>query len=636
MRAFSASMRPVRAQWLAGLSAVAVLAIAFEGGGYSLGARAAAAVAVWWAIVLAVLLGGRARVNWTAIATLCFLAGLTLWTGLSALWSSNAEASFAEFGRAVLYLGVFVLIALVVRRSGRREAILDGVAVAIAIVGVVALATRLFPSLTSAGATLTFLPQSVQRLAYPLNYWNGLAIFIAIGFPLLLRGAVIWRSSLARAAAVAALPPLSAAMYLTSSRGGFAALACGIAVFGMCADHRWTIAGAVLVAGVGGAAAINVLSLHPRLVDGPFAGPVVAGEGHRVALALAAISVAVGGAFLALSRIGSRAPRPSRSLEVALVGVIVVAVLVGIASQHPVRRFDAFTQPPSLSGPPQVLQDHLLSGGGTGRWQLWSAAARESDHRLLTGGGAGTFGEWWAAHGTLPLFVLDAHSLYLETLGELGLVGIVLLLGALLIASVGAVMQLRRGSSRVTTAAAMGAVAAYLLGAGVDWMWELPAVSAMGIALLGVLAVSDDGAQEQRPWARPLRLGVVAVAALAIACCAVPWIAQTRLDASQSAAKRGQLRSAYADALAARRLMPWAATPDVQAALVAEQARDLPLAQRLISRAIEHDRNNWSLWYIRGRILRAEGHSGASRRNLRHALSLNPHSAALVNAVSGP
>ncbi len=49
----------------------------------------------------------------------------------------------------------------------------------------------------------------------------------------------------------------------------------------------------------------------------------------------------------------------------------------------------------------------------------------------MLGGGAGSYEAWWAQHGSIPLFVRYAHSLYLEVLGELGVVGLVLLLSAL-------------------------------------------------------------------------------------------------------------------------------------------------------------------------------------------------------------
>ena len=65
--------------------------------------------------------------------------------------------------------------------------------------------------------------------------------------------------------------------------------------------------------------------------------------------------------------------------------------------------------------------------------------------------------------------MLDAHSLYLETLAELGLVGLALLVLALAPPLV--------AGFRGVEAAATGGYVAFLIHAGLDWDWELPAVT---------------------------------------------------------------------------------------------------------------------------------------------------------------
>ena len=80
------------------------------------------------------------------------------------------------------------------------------------------------------------------------------------------------------------------------------------------------------------------------------------------------------------------------------------------------------------------------------------------------------------------------HSLYIETLGELGIVGLALLLSALV---VGVVTALRRLFSSVANmrpllAGLVAAFVAFLFEAGFDWMWELTAVSGLAFAMLAV------------------------------------------------------------------------------------------------------------------------------------------------------
>ena len=80
----------------------------------------------------------------------------------------------------------------------------------------------------------------------------------------------------------------------------------------------------------------------------------------------------------------------------------------------------------------------------------------------------------------------DAHNLYLETLAELGAPGLILLL--LVLGMPFAAVKRARAATPLA-AAACGAYVAFLLHAGIDWDWEMPAVtlSALfcGLALIG-------------------------------------------------------------------------------------------------------------------------------------------------------
>jgi hypothetical protein len=84
---------------------------------------------------------------------------------------------------------------------------------------------------------------------------------------------------------------------------------------------------------------------------------------------------------------------------------------------------------------------------------------------------------------------VDAHSLYLETLAELGLVG----LGLLALALAPPLLAAFRGASGGAGAAAAGGYVAFLFHAGVDWDWEMPAVTVAGL-LCGAAALRDRAA----------------------------------------------------------------------------------------------------------------------------------------------
>ena len=105
----------------------------------------------------------------------------------------------------------------------------------------------------------------------------------------------------------------------------------------------------------------------------------------------------------------------------------------------------------------------------------WRAALNEYRAHPALGDGAGAFGRYWLQHPSADPGVQgtrDAHSLYIETLAELGPFGLALLLIAL-----GAPLAALPRARSPAVPAAAGAYVAYLVHAAVDWDWEMPAVT---------------------------------------------------------------------------------------------------------------------------------------------------------------
>ena len=110
----------------------------------------------------------------------------------------------------------------------------------------------------------------------------------------------------------------------------------------------------------------------------------------------------------------------------------------------------------------------------------------------LRGEGSGSFGVEWLQRRKIPEAAQDAHSLYIETAGELGLVG----LAALALFLGGAAVAARRafGRNPGLTAGWIAGASVWLVHAGLDWDWEMPALSLIAIALAGALIAQGDGA----------------------------------------------------------------------------------------------------------------------------------------------
>ena len=147
--------------------AVAVLyvALAVANGGYSTGLTAAATVGVWWAVVIALAIGGwpRSRLPAAALGAGACLAGLAAWMAISVGWASDDGGTFVEIVRALGYLGVFVLVVISSPRASVRTW-LGGLALGLVIVAGLALLSRFEPSF-GGGKELGSVPPIGRRQA---------------------------------------------------------------------------------------------------------------------------------------------------------------------------------------------------------------------------------------------------------------------------------------------------------------------------------------------------------------------------------------------------------------------------------------------------------------------------------------
>jgi tetratricopeptide (TPR) repeat protein len=642
-------------------AALAVFGLGLNDGTYGLAPRNSVAIAVWWALALAVCLSlwPLGRPPRAALVAGGLLAALAALTALSLVWAESDEKAFAEFNRVALYLGVFALVVAAAPR-GSAQRWCEGIALGITALALLALVSRLYPDLIGSHDVRRFVSPDETRLTYPLNYWNGLAILTGLAFPLLLATATARRSLAVRGLALAPLPALVAVIYLTSSRGGAAAAALGTLAFLALTSRRGNAALAAVCAALGSIGVIAVLRARTELVDGPLQSAAAHSQGRSAAVLILLLCVLTGVLYALGARFLLRRPLPlSRRAGQAIAAVAVVAAIGGIVALDPIERFEQFKQSPDSLEEPQrdFIRAHLVSSNGSGRWQFWGTALDEFETRPVLGRGAGSYEAWWAEHGNLFRFIRDAHSLYLETLAELGLVGFALLLALFGYAAAVGVGRLRRSrqDERPAVAALVGLFLAFALAVGIDWMWELTVVGLIGIAAIGLLCgpatqVRSGPSSEPAPGgparqpARSASTGrnrwlqrgprgriglsvTLAVVTLAlIAAQAIPLLAHNEIRASQEAADRGDAGAALESALAARRLQPWAASPHLQLALVQEQVGQLRSAAKSIRGAIDRDGSDWRLWLVRARIETKSGAFEQARQSLARARELNPRS----------
>jgi O-antigen ligase len=281
---------------------------------------------------------------------------------------------------------------------------------------------------------------------------------------------------------------------------------------------------------------------------------------------------------------------------------VALAVLTGVFDRfgppHELARtaYHDFVHEPPVSG--TRLEERLFSFSGNSRPILWRQAWIQSTANPATGGGAASFEAYWLEHRPIGTKVRDAHSLYLETLAELGPLGLALLLTALGLPALAAV----RGRTNPLVPGALGAYAAFLLHAGADWDWELAGVTLAallcGAALLVAARRTTPPALGPRGRGASLgAVGAVGVAAL------VGLLGNHALARSADAAQAGDWAASERWAERAQTLAPWSSEPWRRIGLAQERAAD---ARPFLLRAVVKEPGDWELrlelaWMSTGR-----------------------------------
>ena len=614
-----------------------VVYLGMKGGGYDPLVHDPVGIAVWWIALATVAVGAlpRRRVRGLAWVALGLLVAFAVWTALSLGWTESTTRTSADLARIAGYAGIFAL-AVLARASRKADRLLGAVAAGIATIVAVALLSRLHPSwFPEADQTANFIADSRERLSYPIDYWNGLGALIAIGIPLVLHCATAARSLLLRALAAAAVPAMALAVFLTLSRGSIAAAAIAVALFLAVASDRLPKLVALLLTGAGAAVLIATADHKDALQHG-LANDAAHRQGNEMLVVVLAVCVLVGvlQAAVSLAFADERRPRWTRvsraHATAATVAVVVLALVVAVALDAPGRASDGWHEF-ERGGGPGAGTGRLNSVAGQSRYQFWRAALHENATKPLTGTGSGTFELWWARHATTDESVRDTHSLYLQTLGELGIVGFAILLAFLVtVFFAGGRAALRAGPvERCTLAAALAGAAAFCLTAAVDWMWQIPVLAVAMLLLASVLVTAGGPPTKTEGSAAlnlPARIGFGGLALAAIIAIAIPLAATTLLRESEAEARGGDLSAALEAARTAENVQPAAAAPRLQEALVLEEQGALGPAAEAALGATDREPMSWRNWLVLSRIEAERGNAAAAVRDYRRARSLNPRS----------
>jgi hypothetical protein len=606
-----------------------LLGLAAAQGGYFPTAWGWASVPLFWTAAVALILRPRARLSRAEHVFLAALIAFTAWLAASVGWSAAPAASVLETERALVFAAAGLAVLLVSRARFSRH-VVGAVLAAISLVAAFSLATRIVPDRVG-----VFDRSGVYRLAQPIGYWNGLALLAAIGALLALGFAARARTIGARSACGALLVLLLPTLYFTFGRAAWVALAAGLVASIVIDPRRLQLLATLLVIAPAPAVAVLIASRKPGLTHAGSPLALATHDGHRLALALAMLAVANAAASGAVALVERRVqigPVAQRIFAVAAVTLALGAAAVGLGRSggpaHIVKAaYASFKAPPPHFEP--NLNRRLLNFSGNGRADLWRLAWDEARRHPLLGAGAGTYERYFLAHQPADVGrVRDAHSLYVETLAEVGPVGLALLVVLLLTP----LATLPRARRHAVVPAAAGAYVAYLVHTAVDWDWELPAVTLAGLICGMAILLAARTSTAPGPLSAPLRwiVGGGAVAAAAFATIAL--IGNTALSRSATARTHGEQTAAAHDARRARLLMPWSPAPWAALGQAQRAAGHLPEARRSFRKAISMDPGDWELWYDL-----ASATKGSERaRSLRHVAALFPQSALIPSSPRAP
>jgi O-antigen ligase len=591
---------------LVGAPLISTSILAFDHGGF--------ASTTWgWSacflLVLAVVAALKGRIRFRSPA-LWFVTGLTLLSAgmlASYWWALAPGAAVLDSQRVLVYVGLAsCAVAAADRRAWRWLA--TGAAAVAVLVCADAITTRLVPQVgSSAYDPLARYALGHFRLYEPIGYWNALGILAGMGLVIAVGIATTARGP-ARFVAAGSLPMSSLVLYLTFSRGAMLSTAIGLAVTVVCARDSRAVLRTITAQAPVAATLVGIASRVPSITS---AHPTSGGALRSNAVLFGMVIAMIAAAWVAK-------PRPSRSRHTrrgmigfgAVAALIAVAVLVAGSGSHG-------SGGRSAAGA-QRLNAHLYTVSDSGRFGLWRVALDGLATHPVTGIGSGSYVRYWDQHRSTNLNVQEAHNLYLETLAELGPAGLVLL-----VATLSLPLLAVRGHRPQTPlrASLIGAYLAFLVHAGFDWDWDVPAVG--GVAVLIGCALILVGRRTAPTPPRNRRLGIAGLFATLAVAAAFGYVGNSVAARSADALAAGDWSGAAAAASSAMTWQPWS-TQGLLDRGQAEQHMGTPAGLRVAAAnyraGIQRDAGDWELWLGLAEVTSGSGQNDA----LMHARALNP------------
>ncbi len=362
------------------------------------------------------------------------LAAFAALSAISIIWSVQPDESWRDAERLLAYAAVFAATIAVVRFVPERwPAVLGGIVLSSVVICGYVLMTKSLPDHFT-GANI------YARLYEPYEYWNALGLTAAMGaIGCMWLGARRAGHAVLSALAYPAMGVLLLTLLLAYSRGALVAVALGMVLW-FCIVPLRLRGAAVLISGAVAAGSIAAWDFKTSALSSekvPIAEATRAGHelgALTIAMVLVLTLVGIGVSFAT----GRRAPTPEsrrRAGTVLLCLLGVVILLAAGALAHSQRGFtgsishafnrltDTHAKVPNTPG--------RLTAIASVRAQYWDEALKVFKAHPWLGAGADGYDVARLRYLTGPLPAKHAHGFVVQTLADLGLVGLGLALALL-------------------------------------------------------------------------------------------------------------------------------------------------------------------------------------------------------------
>jgi O-antigen ligase len=552
-----------------------------------------------------------------AVAAGC-LAAFTVWSFLTIAWAGVRGDAWSGSNRTLFYLVVFVLLVFWPVSTRAAWPVLLAAGLVIAGEGVYTVERAIHasdPGLYIIGS----------RLSEPLGYPNATAaLFMIVAWVMLGIASRPWIPAPARGLATALTGLCAVLNFLGESRGSLFTLPLVVVAYFILVPGRLRSLATMALVGL----MLLPLARPVAHVYGGDADHIQQELRHAIDLTLlwTAVLFGAGWGLAALDGRISFSPRTTRIAGATVIAAGVLLVVGGSVAVQPWHRAGSAWHTFRYQLQPSAAATHFGSLGSN-RYDFWRVGLIQFRNHPLGGIGIDNFLVPYLQlrrSGEEPIY---PHSLAVDLLSQTGIVGTALFL--VFLGSVAAVVvRGPRGPNRELAGVLVVGASVWLFHGLVDWLWEMPVLGVIGMALLGTACGLMPGDRVLAFDWTPARRRAAAVAAAGVACVAVvvlvpPWIAD-RLVHQGLGALPADPASAFTSLHRASTVDPLSNRADVLAGALAGRLHRYDLMRRRYQDAVNRSPDDWYANLELGIAASLTGRRAAAAAALERAVRLNP------------